>query len=236
MMWTTVFRPPGAGPFPLAVINHGSTQNELRRAGYAAPQYTALTEWLVAHGYAVAVPQRPGHGKTGGTYYEDQGGCANADFRKASSDAQAHLYKEAGDAFAAVAEHMTGMGKQDALWNAVRAYQAAGLPDETNSAIDALLTAFPKSFYFAPAQTIRARVFIAKGDLEGAKKAFAAIAAEKGMNPRDAYRERPRDPAHPVPAIVVAFPEQVVLLVHVLVEREDRRGDSRCAHDEGRNA
>ena len=82
MMWTTVFRPPGNGPFPLAVINHGSTQNELRRAGYAAPQYTALTEWLVAHGYAVAVPQRPGHGKTGGTYYEDQGGCANADFRK----------------------------------------------------------------------------------------------------------------------------------------------------------
>jgi len=29
------------------------------------------------------VPQRPGHGKTGGTYYEDQGGCTYADFRKA---------------------------------------------------------------------------------------------------------------------------------------------------------
>jgi hypothetical protein len=83
MMWTTVFRPPGAGPFPLAVINHGSTQNELQRAGYRIPEYLALTEWLVAHGYAVAVPQRPGHGKTGGTYFEDQGGCAKADFRKA---------------------------------------------------------------------------------------------------------------------------------------------------------
>jgi dienelactone hydrolase len=91
MMWTTVFRPPGAGPFPLAVINHGSTQNELRRAGYAAPQYTVLTEWLVAHGYAVAVPQRPGHGKTGGTYYEDQGGCANADFRKAGLSTAASI-------------------------------------------------------------------------------------------------------------------------------------------------
>jgi dienelactone hydrolase len=91
MMWTTVFRPPGAGPFPLAVINHGSTQNELRRAGYAAPQYTVLTEWLVAHGYAVAVPQRPGHGKTGGTYYEDQGGCANADFRKAGLNTAASI-------------------------------------------------------------------------------------------------------------------------------------------------
>jgi dienelactone hydrolase len=83
MMWTTLYRPPGAGPFPLAVINHGTTQNELQRAGYRIPEYPALTEWLVAHGFAVAVPQRPGHGKTGGTYFEDQGGCANADFRKA---------------------------------------------------------------------------------------------------------------------------------------------------------
>jgi tetratricopeptide (TPR) repeat protein len=112
----------------------------------------------------------------------------NEDFRKANSAVQARLYKEAGDAFSAVAEHLAGMGKQDALWSAVQAYQAAGLPDETNGAIDALMTAFPKTFYFAPAYTIRARVFLAKGDVESAKKAFAAIAAEKGMNPRDAYR------------------------------------------------
>ena len=56
-----------------------------------APEYTALTEWLVAHGYAVAVPQRPGHGKTGGTYYEDQGGCANADYRKAGINTAAAI-------------------------------------------------------------------------------------------------------------------------------------------------
>src|SRR6185436_7436672 len=43
------------------------------------------------HGYAVAVPQRPGHGKTGGTYYEDQGGCANADFRKAGLNTAASI-------------------------------------------------------------------------------------------------------------------------------------------------
>ena len=45
----------------------------------------------MAHGYAVAVPQRPGHGKTGGTYYEDQGGCANADFRKAGLNTAASI-------------------------------------------------------------------------------------------------------------------------------------------------
>src|SRR5204862_387556 len=98
------------------------------------------------------------------------------------------LFKEAGDAFSTVAEKLAGMGKQDALWSAVLAYQNAGLADETNTAIDALLAAFPRSFYFAPAYTTRARILLAKGDLEGAKKAFSAISAEKGMNPRDAYR------------------------------------------------
>jgi dienelactone hydrolase len=91
LMRTTVFRPPGSGPFPLAVINHGTTQNELRRAGYRLPQYAALTEWLVARGYVVAVPQRPGHGETGGPYYEAQGGCANADFAKAGLGAAAGI-------------------------------------------------------------------------------------------------------------------------------------------------
>jgi hypothetical protein len=112
----------------------------------------------------------------------------NEEFRKANSAGEAKLFKEAGDGFSAAAETLTGMGKQDALWNAVRAYQEAGLPDETNGAIDALLAAFPKSFYFAPAQMVRARVMLAKGDLEGAKKAFSAVGAEKGMNPRDSYR------------------------------------------------
>jgi dienelactone hydrolase len=91
LMRATVFRPPGSGPFPLAVINHGTTQNELRRAGYRLPQYAALTGWLVARGYVVAVPQRPGHGETGGPYYEAQGGCANADFAKAGLGAAANI-------------------------------------------------------------------------------------------------------------------------------------------------
>ena len=91
LMRTSVFRPQGAGPFPLAVIAHGSTQNEIRRAGFRQPQYAALTEWLVARGYAVAVPLRPGHGETGGPYYEAQGGCANADFAKAGQGAASSI-------------------------------------------------------------------------------------------------------------------------------------------------
>jgi len=77
-----LFRPPGDGPFPLAVIAHASTQNVLRRAQMPQPEYRALAAWLVARGFAVLVPERPGHGATGGKYLEDQGGCDEADYVK----------------------------------------------------------------------------------------------------------------------------------------------------------
>jgi dienelactone hydrolase len=77
-----LFRPPGEGPFPLALIAHASTQNVLRRAQMPQPEYRALAAWLVARGFAVLVPERPGHGATGGKYLEDQGGCDEADYAK----------------------------------------------------------------------------------------------------------------------------------------------------------
>jgi dienelactone hydrolase len=78
-----LFRPPGNGPFPLAVIAHATTQNALRRAQMPQPEYRALASWFVARGYAVLVPERPGHGLTGGRYLEDQGGCDSADYLNA---------------------------------------------------------------------------------------------------------------------------------------------------------
>src|SRR5262245_58897515 len=77
-----LFRPPGDGPFTLAVIAHASTQNVLRRAQMPQPEYRALTAYLVARGFAVLVPERLGHGATGGTYVEDQGGCDEADYAR----------------------------------------------------------------------------------------------------------------------------------------------------------
>ncbi|MFB9266208.1 alpha/beta hydrolase family protein [Bradyrhizobium erythrophlei] len=77
-----LFRPAGGGPFPLAVIVHASTQNVLRRAQMAQPEYRALAGWLVAHGFAVLVPERLGHGATSGKYVEDQGGCDEADYAR----------------------------------------------------------------------------------------------------------------------------------------------------------
>src|SRR5580704_6160190 len=78
-----LFRPPGDGPFPLALIAHASTENALRRAQMPQPEYRALAAWLVARGFAVLVPERSGHGATGGRYLEDQGGCDQANYSRA---------------------------------------------------------------------------------------------------------------------------------------------------------
>jgi dienelactone hydrolase len=83
MMRTTLFRPSGPGPFPLVVINHGTTQNAERRRMLKTPDFDAMAHWFARRGFAVAVPQRPGHGETGGDYREDQGGCDEADFARA---------------------------------------------------------------------------------------------------------------------------------------------------------
>jgi dienelactone hydrolase len=83
LMRTTLLRPPGPGPFRLVVVNHGTTQNAERRRALPLPQFETLSAWFVRHGFAVAVPERPGHGATGGDYREDQGGCDDADFARA---------------------------------------------------------------------------------------------------------------------------------------------------------
>lgn len=87
-----LFRPPGAGPFRIALIAHASTQNKIRRAQVAQPEYSALVAALVTRGFAVVIPQRPGHGATGGVYAEDQGECADPDYRRAGRATAAAIW------------------------------------------------------------------------------------------------------------------------------------------------
>ncbi|MGO4716918.1 alpha/beta hydrolase family protein [Bradyrhizobium sp. 2TAF24] len=86
-----LYRPAGAGPFRLAVIAHASTQNAIRRAQMPQPHYRALASALVGRGFAVLVPERPGHGSTGGPYLEDQGACEGADYVAAGRATAASL-------------------------------------------------------------------------------------------------------------------------------------------------
>lgn len=78
----TLFRPdedPKAPnkQFPLVVINHGT--DESTRLAVSMPVYYWLSRWFVERGYAVILPQRRGHGATGGTLSEAIGTCANPD-------------------------------------------------------------------------------------------------------------------------------------------------------------
>lgn len=83
LMRATVFRPQGAGPFPLVVINHGTVENAEQRRKFVQPVFAAGAEYFVRRGYAVVVPQRPGHGETGGPYFEGRDGpCENADYTR----------------------------------------------------------------------------------------------------------------------------------------------------------
>ena len=112
----------------------------------------------------------------------------NEDMRQGYINVDAKAFMDAADNFEAAAAALQGLGKQEALYLRVEAFRAAGAVDKINPAIDELLAAFPKSYYFADAMILRARVAAVANDLEGAKKALAAVASAQGMNPRDLLR------------------------------------------------
>jgi dienelactone hydrolase len=71
----TVFRPPGPGPFPLAIFSHGRAVGE-RRAQQGRQRFETQARWLVEKGFAVLVPTRVSYGDTYGDFDpEDSGPC-----------------------------------------------------------------------------------------------------------------------------------------------------------------
>ncbi len=67
----TVFRPPGSGPFPLAVINHGKASGNPRFQDRYRPLVAA--RYFLERNYAVFVPMRQGFSKSEGSFVD--GGC-----------------------------------------------------------------------------------------------------------------------------------------------------------------
>ena len=80
---TRVLRPPGPGPFPLAVISHGSPANPAQRPTMEIPTFAPASSWLLQRGYMVALPLRRGYGETGGQWLESYGSCGNPDYYRA---------------------------------------------------------------------------------------------------------------------------------------------------------
>ncbi len=74
-----VYQPPGAGPFPLVVINHGIPVSSAG-ARREKLRYTAASAWFAGQGFIVLVALRPGFGESDGPYLEPSGPCANRDY------------------------------------------------------------------------------------------------------------------------------------------------------------
>lgn len=69
----TWYRPPGDGPFPLAILSHGRDPAP-RRAQVPRLRFERLARYLVGKGFAVAVPTRVGYGTTFGDFDPESGG------------------------------------------------------------------------------------------------------------------------------------------------------------------
>lgn len=79
-MVLTHFRPPGAGPFPLVIMNHGrSAENRAQPPRF---RYLKVARFWVRRGFAVVVPTRLSYGETGiDPDTEASGSCAAKNFQ-----------------------------------------------------------------------------------------------------------------------------------------------------------
>jgi len=77
-----LYRPDGQGPYPLAVINHGSALTLEDRRKPTHP-FVEQSRWFVDRGFVVVVPSRRGYGGSDGSYAEGFGPCEDANYRLA---------------------------------------------------------------------------------------------------------------------------------------------------------
>ena len=93
---TTIFRPPGTGPFPLLVMNHGKQSGNPKLQ--TRDRFYYMSREFVKRGYAVMVPMRTGFSRSGGDYVDygcdmtDNGYLQAADLRTAIAYARAQSW------------------------------------------------------------------------------------------------------------------------------------------------
>ena len=114
----------------------------------------------------------------------------NEFYRNGDLQGQAGAWLEAADSFAQAAENLKDASREIAMWKRIIVLAETGDLDATMKAIDELLTAFPKSYYFAQARDKRARILLSKGKGAEAKKELDMVLAAPGMNARDYFEAK----------------------------------------------
>jgi dienelactone hydrolase len=84
----TMFRPDGAGPFPLVVLDHGAIGKR-----DPAPRWRPLAHarWFVSRGFVVLVPMRRGNAASDGDWAEGYGACDQADYTNADTESASDI-------------------------------------------------------------------------------------------------------------------------------------------------
>lgn len=85
---TTVFKPPGTGPFPLVIMNHGKALGNPRNQN--RDRFIVLSREFVKRGYAVVIPMRKGFSRSSGDYI-DRGCDMTAHGQTQADDLQSTL-------------------------------------------------------------------------------------------------------------------------------------------------
>ena len=89
-MFAYLVRPVGDGPFPLVIMNHGVSLNQIDRSFFPLVEFRDAATWFARRGYLVVAPVGTGYGAAAldvpehglyGPFFSKVGKCSNPDFR-----------------------------------------------------------------------------------------------------------------------------------------------------------
>ena len=114
----------------------------------------------------------------------------NEYFNNAETNASSGYWSEAAENYRLASEDLKDADKQVALYKRMLCLVNLGDVDGTFAAAQELMSAFPKTYYFADVQNRRARIFLIKGKAADAKSALDAVVKAPGMNNRDYFEAK----------------------------------------------
>ncbi len=84
-------RPRGPGPFPLAIIAHGTPAMPAQRQRYTVEQYGTVASELARHGFVAVAVMRRGFGASEGSFAETTGPCGQSRYAEAGLESARDL-------------------------------------------------------------------------------------------------------------------------------------------------